>query len=114
VVMFGGRIVESLPAHTRLEAARHPYTRLLVSTVPRIDAPMPFETLPTGDSSSGQLPVSGCPFSERCPLVSDVCLSEDPDLRPVGEGVLVACHHVTQHLFEPNCDVQADTEKGVP
>jgi peptide/nickel transport system ATP-binding protein len=101
VVMFGGRIVESLPADTPLEAARHPYTRLLVSTVPRIDAPMALESLPTGDNSSGRLPVSGCPFSERCPLVSDVCLTEDPDLRQVGEGALVACHHVTQHLFEP-------------
>jgi oligopeptide transport system ATP-binding protein len=100
VVMFGGRIVESLPAHMRLEAARHPYTQLLVRTAPRIDAPMLLETLPTGDSSSGRLPASGCPFRQRCPLVSDVCLREDPDLRPVGEDVLVACHHVTQHLSE--------------
>jgi oligopeptide/dipeptide ABC transporter ATP-binding protein len=93
-VMFGGRIVESLPAEVALDDARHPYTRALVAAIPRLDEwhPEPDAAAPADLATA--LPTMGCPFRDRCPLRFDPCETDDPPLLPIGENHLVACHYV--------------------
>jgi oligopeptide/dipeptide ABC transporter ATP-binding protein len=98
-VMFGGRIVESLPADVPLEDAVHPYTRALLTAMPRLDSPEMMIKPPSADLAVA-LPVDGCPFRERCPLAHDLCAIADAALLPFGPGHLVACHALTPGQVE--------------
>ena len=95
-VMYLGRIVESAPAADLYAAPRHPYTRALLSAVPRPDpragAARRRVVLP-GDVPSAERPPSGCPFHPRClhPLKDASCSTVRPTLEAVGPRHLVAC-----------------------
>ena len=93
---FGGRIVETLPPGTPLEAARHPYTQALLAASPRLVQDHVGETTGVDDDIGGALPTVGCPFRGRCPRAFDPCESVDPDLLPVAAEHLVACHYAAQ------------------
>ena len=92
-VMYLGRIVEVGPAAEVIANPRHPYTRALLSVVPRSDpddrgAP---EILRGETPNPADVP-SGCRFHPRCPLARDACRTDDPALRPVGAaGHPAAC-----------------------
>lgn len=96
-VMYLGRIVETAAADSLYRGARHPYTRALLSAVPRPDpgAGRIPRTLLTGDVPSPIRPPSGCPFHPRCPspLKDAACTDVPPSGEGVGPGHLVACHH---------------------
>lgn len=85
VVMYGGRIVETAPARQLYKTPRHPYTRGLMASVPRLDGDterplVPIEGQPPDLAS---LP-PGCAFAARCKDVTDKCRNERP---PLVEGV---------------------------
>jgi oligopeptide/dipeptide ABC transporter ATP-binding protein len=91
-VMYAGRIVETGPVRTVLDAPRHPYTAALLRSVPDPDRPVAGE-LPT---IPGQVPavgeyVEGCAFRPRCDRASDRCRTT-PVLTSAGGGA-VACWH---------------------
>jgi len=93
-VMYGGRIIESGPVDVIFSAPAHPYTRLLLATVPRLDGPRK-TTLRTieGTVPSADAWPEGCRFLNRCPLATDRC-SQRPELAPVERpGHRVACWH---------------------
>ena len=93
-VMYLGRIVEIAPRPTLFAAPRHPYTRLLLDSLPPQHPRDRRRKNPTDDASATPAPPrAGCRFSPRCPLVTDVCLREDPVLMPRGDGHSAACHH---------------------
>jgi oligopeptide/dipeptide ABC transporter ATP-binding protein len=97
VVMYLGMFVEVGPAEEVIANPRHPYARALLShTLPVGDEERPGEPLAIG----GEVPTPvdlkpGCRFASRCPFVFERCRGETPALRPVGDGVVTACH-----LFE--------------
>lgn len=95
MVMYLGRIVESAPTERLFSDPRHPYTRALISAVPRL-APGRPSSVPAllGDPPSPiQLP-SGCRFRPRCSLAQDICAREEPSLGsgPGGAEHTAACH----------------------
>lgn len=96
-VMYLGRIVELATAKTLYESPSHPYTKALLSALPRLDPSAKRERIILeGDVPSPIDPPSGCPFHPRCPVPNKVaaCSTELPLLRKVGDNTLAACHMI--------------------
>jgi oligopeptide/dipeptide ABC transporter ATP-binding protein len=92
-VMYLGRIVEEGPKDVLFADPRHPYSRTLLSAIPRPDPHRHVaRQLPGGDVPSPMDPPPGCRFHTRCPFVIDRCKVEDPMLGEVGPGHRSACH----------------------
>jgi peptide/nickel transport system ATP-binding protein len=92
-VMYLGKIVELTDRATLFTEAHHPYTRALLSAVPVPDPDAKRQRIILkGDVPSPVDPPSGCRFHTRCPFVFDRCLTEEPELRSVGEAHVSACH----------------------
>jgi oligopeptide transport system ATP-binding protein len=92
VVMYGGRIVETAPARSLYRAPRHPYTRGLMASIPRLDGDTGRRLVPIDGQPPdlAQLP-AGCAFAPRCPAVMARCGVEKPTLVPVDDLHLKAC-----------------------
>jgi oligopeptide/dipeptide ABC transporter ATP-binding protein len=91
LVMYLGRIVEQGPARAVVDNPRHPYTRALISVVPRRDP----HDLRRPEILQGETPnpvdiPAGCRFRPRCPIGDDSCRAVDPQLTPV-DGHRAAC-----------------------
>lgn len=91
-VMYLGKIVELAPRETLFEDPRHPYTKMLVSSIPRPDpshrrshAPLMGEI-----PSATDMPV-GCRFRNRCSSAIPVCDNFEPPMDDCGNGHRVAC-----------------------
>ena len=93
-VMYLGKIVELAPAAELYRAARHPYTKALISAIPLPDPGAKKERIRLeGDVPSPLHPPSGCAFHERCPQAEKGrCDREVPVLRQLGPEHQVACH----------------------
>ncbi|CAM3113361.1 ABC transporter ATP-binding protein [Prescottella defluvii] len=97
MVMYLGKVCEVIPTDDVQSTARHPYTRLLLASIPDPDRARDAEDeLATieGDLPSPLNPPSGCRFRTRCPLATERCAQEEPLLQEVGMGHFVACHNV--------------------
>lgn len=93
-VMYAGRVVEEAPVDALFARQEHPYTRLLLSTIPRLDDE-PKSILPTIEGlvpDIGQWPV-GCRFNPRCPLADKPCLESQPPLTARSDQGNAACWH---------------------
>ena len=95
-IMYLGRIVELAAADEIYRAPRHPYTRALLSAIPRPNPHGRRERIVLqGDVPSPIHPPSGCAFHPRCPHATERCRIEAPALRPAPglHGHTVACHY---------------------
>ena len=92
VVMYGGRIVEMAPARELYARPRHPYTRGLMDSIPRLDDVASKRLVPIAGQPPdlANLP-PGCAFAPRCKHAMDRCRTERPALETVGERHLKAC-----------------------
>jgi peptide/nickel transport system ATP-binding protein len=86
-VMYLGRIVEIGPSRTVITDPRHPYTRALLSVVPRADRAGGKRAILRGEVPNATDVPSGCRFHPRCPAVFDSCPSIDPRLEPAVPSV---------------------------
>ncbi|HZJ55538.1 MAG TPA: oligopeptide/dipeptide ABC transporter ATP-binding protein [Myxococcaceae bacterium] len=93
-VMYLGRVVEWAPRAVLFSAPAHPYTRALLETIPDVRRPGRRRAAIPGEVPSALAPPPGCAFHPRCPLAEPRCRVERPELRPLGDGSLVACHVV--------------------
>jgi oligopeptide/dipeptide ABC transporter ATP-binding protein len=94
VVMYCGKIIEMATTGELYQNPRHPYTRGLLDSIPRIRKEK-LKSLPT---IKGMVPdladlPKGCRFADRCPKVEDRCRSEEPPLEDTEDGGKVACFH---------------------
>ena len=90
-VMYAGKIAEVGDVHAMFKDPLHPYTQLLISSLPSPKEKRERAVIP-GLPPTLLNPPPGCLFHPRCPYVMDVCRHDEPELREVRPGRLVACH----------------------
>jgi peptide/nickel transport system ATP-binding protein len=104
MVMYLGRTCEVLPSDNMHLRAVHPYTRLLLASLPEAQrsahTDSAAEVKQAAELPSPLDPPSGCRFRTRCPLATDLCAGEEPPLREIAPGHRIACHHA-----EPRKDI---------
>ena len=94
-VMYAGKIVELADTLTVFKDPRHPYAKGLISAFPSIKgAKKRLSSIP-GFPPDLLNPPKGCRFHPRCPIATDVCQRQEPEIRDLGRNHLVACHAVS-------------------
>jgi len=94
-VMYLGKIVEKSPSERLYEKPLHPYTKCLMSAIPK---PHPgaerTRIVPRGEVPSAMNPPPGCPFHPRCPWAFERCPVDVPQLQPMADDPehVVSCH----------------------
>ncbi len=94
-IMYGGKIAEIGTAADIFKNPRHPYTRLLISSLPDTRAKRTLEGIP-GLTPSLLRPPPGCVFHPRCPEAMEICSRDLPIPRRVGEHQIASCHLLTE------------------
>ena len=98
VVLYAGRVVEQGPTNAVLSPPYHPYTRLLISSVPELRVGWLEETMETQEAQAGidrvvTLTDKGCPFFDRCPrAMKGTCDEETPPVRSLTGSHSIECH----------------------
>lgn len=92
LVMYAGKMAEKAPTETIIHSPRHPYTRLLISSLLEIGVKYADKKLAGIPGNPPLLlnPPTGCRFRERCPLAHDKCLEEPPFIE-VEKDHFIAC-----------------------
>lgn len=92
-VMYLGRIVEKGAVSDILQDAKHPYTRALLSAVPKIEADSGRAVIKLeGELPSPINPPGGCYFNPRCPDATSVCRESYPETKVLDDGREINCH----------------------
>ena len=90
-VMYAGKVAEVSPAEDIYQDPLHPYTQLLIGSIPSVKEKKRLEGIP-GLPPALLEPPSGCIFHPRCPHATEQCSREVPEYREVRPGRMVACH----------------------
>jgi peptide/nickel transport system ATP-binding protein len=104
VVLYAGRVAEQGPTDLVLSPPYHPYTRLLVSSVPEPRVGWLEDTMKRQESASGiagqvNLTAVGCPFFDRCPLaIPGTCDTTNPPRRVDKNKHVIECHRELTEL----------------
>jgi peptide/nickel transport system ATP-binding protein len=90
IVMYAGQVVERSRGTTLVEAPTHPYTQLLIASVP--DPSNPLSVTPdVGEQNASTIAQQGCRFSPRCTHVMDICRTQEPPSFLVGDAHTSKC-----------------------
>jgi len=95
-VMYLGRIVEMAPTERLFADPQHPYTRMLLDTIPDLEAPKRDRVPMAGEVPSPMDPPSGCAFHPRCPLAMERCRAERPGAVARSDAGEVSCFAVAR------------------
>jgi peptide/nickel transport system ATP-binding protein len=90
-VMYAGRLVEVAPIGEIITSPKHPYTQMLIASLPSLERKGMMQGIPGLAPVLRDLP-TGCAFHPRCPLAVARCRIERPELRAVAAGTQAACH----------------------
>ena len=94
--MYLGRLCEIATASDLFKNPKHPYTQLLLNTIPDMDMTGKARLPVQGEVPNPIDPPSGCSFHPRCPLANERCRQESPQLQESGDTI-VACHAVEEN-----------------
>lgn len=97
-VMYLGRIVEQAATEVLFAGPKHPYTQLLLDTIPNVAEPRRDRVPQSGEVPSPMAPPSGCTFHPRCPQADARCSAERPEMLAYSDGSRVACHRVAEAM----------------
>ncbi|MBX9703340.1 MAG: ABC transporter ATP-binding protein [Silvanigrellaceae bacterium] len=98
MVMYAGKIVEVASVRDLFENPKHPYTKGLLDSIPKIsEKKSRLNTIPGMVPSLDELP-KGCRFQERCPMVFDTCREVEPELFEINETRKSACFLVKRDV----------------
>ena len=89
-VMYAGKIVEAQSVRGLFYAPRHPYTRALLDSMPKLGTKEPLYAIPGQPPDLSRLP-AGCSFHPRCPHVMERCRTEEPPEHSIGDGTTARC-----------------------
>lgn len=93
IVMYLGKIVECLNKSELLRDSLHPYTKLLLASIPRMHPDSAVKrTIVKGNVPNPADPSSGCRFHTRCPFARNLCKNVVPELKEVWSNHWAACH----------------------
>lgn len=98
-IMYAGRLIESGRTQEVFRYASHPYTSLLLASVPRIFAQRDIRNMPGTAPPPGARP-TGCSFQPRCPIALSRCQTEAPSPRSLGNQHFVSCWHTDKVTVE--------------
>lgn len=90
VVMYAGKVVEHTDVDSLFESPKHPYTRGLLNSIPRIDEDQEELEAIDGNVPSPTKRPKGCPFAPRCPFAQDICHEQLPQMEEV-DGTKTRC-----------------------
>jgi oligopeptide/dipeptide ABC transporter ATP-binding protein len=95
-VMYLGRLVEIGTTEQVFGQAKHPYTKALLNSIPKIKSAARETSLLEGAVPSPLAPPPGCRFHTRCPIAEALCAQSEPPLEEIEPGRWVACHFVNK------------------
>ena len=90
-VMYAGNIVEISPTNQLFKNPSHPYSKILIESIPSIKDKKPLK-LVEGITHDPRRPPPGCIFQLRCPLVEPRCKETFPVMKMISNGRQVSCH----------------------
>ncbi len=90
-IMYSGEIVELASIEEILESPKHPYTQILISSIPKLNSGVPADTLKGEPPDLSSLP-DGCNFMARCPYAMEKCRDKPPALKTATGFVLCWLH----------------------
>ena len=99
-VMYIGSLCEMAPAKKLFEEPKHPYTKALLSAIPRVGSKGFHHISLPGDIPTPIHPPSGCAFHTRCHYADSRCIAEKPKCIVYDDNHLVACHAVEENRIE--------------
>jgi oligopeptide/dipeptide ABC transporter ATP-binding protein len=94
-VMYAGRIVEMQSVRGLFYDPRHPYTRALLESIPRLGTKDPLYAIPGQPPDLSALP-TGCSFHPRCASALERCRSDEPQEHHLGDGAVARCWLATR------------------
>ena len=106
VVLYAGRVAEQGSKSAVFQPPFHPYTRLLLSSVPEMKLDWLEKTLSTREAQAGiarevKITERGCPFAERCPVaIPEICVRDRPPLQTPASGHFFTCQHAPEMLLD--------------
>ena len=112
VVLYAGRVVEQGPVDEVLAPPFHPYTRLLITSVPELrigwlEDTMEKREMAVGIARGVEITAVGCPFYNRCPVaIEGTCNREDAPIHEPKPKHFIACHRSMEELIENEAEPQ--------